>query len=446
MNTPQSLQQNSQTIPLKKKIGFGIADIGGNIFFTVMGFWTLTYLTDTVYLNAALAGTAVMASKFWDAVTDPVVGYLSDRTQSRWGRRRPYLLFGALPFGFFFWYFFTAPPIHGQTTLFWWALLSLCILNTAMTCVNIPYTALTPELTHDYTEQTSLNAYRFTFAGVGTLFGAVIMMPIVSSFSSKAVGFSVAAGIIGAIITITTLITFFSVKEPVIYNDIRLKKESIIKSYRTVFKNKAYGILLTTFVLHITALNFLQGMIVYYLKYVHGAEAFSGTVMGILLLTAIASIPIAAKVSNRYGKYRTYQIGFGIIGISALLVFFIGHRVDIRILTGLFVLAGIGIGFCFATPWAMLPDVITQSKNTAHNEGCYYGVWTFTSKLGQALSVGISGILLHNAGYAADAVQNKSALLTIRILAGPIPAVICLAGIIMLYMYHRIEKQPMYHA
>lgn len=204
---------NNTRLSVRKKIGFGIADAGGNVFFTVMGFWALTYLTDTVYLTPALAGIAIMAAKIWDAVTDPMVGYLSDRTCTRWGRRRPYLLFGALPFGLSVYLFFTKPLFIGQTALFWWALLMLCVVNTAMTLVNIPYSALTPELTADYNEQTSLNAYRFLCAGIGTMIGAVIVMPIVAAFSSKAAGFSAAGAVIGVVIVAATLVTFLSVRE-----------------------------------------------------------------------------------------------------------------------------------------------------------------------------------------------------------------------------------------
>ena len=103
------------------KLGFGAADLGGNLFFTAMGFWTLNYLTDTVGLAAAAAGPAVMIGKLWDAVTDPMMGFISDRTRSRWGRRRPYLLFGALPLALTMWYFFTSPKAGSQAWLTVWA-------------------------------------------------------------------------------------------------------------------------------------------------------------------------------------------------------------------------------------------------------------------------------------------------------------------------------------
>ena len=423
-------------LPVRKKIGFGIADIGGNLFFTAMGFWTLTYLTDTVYLAPALAGIAIMAAKIWDAVTDPIVGFFSDNTRTRFGRRRPYLLFGSLPFGLSVWLFFTKPSLTGQTTLFWWALLMLCLVNTAMTLVNIPYSALTPELTSDYNEQTSLNAYRFLCAGIGTIMGAVIVMPIVNMFSSKASGFSAAGGVIGGIIIITTLITFFAVRESAVPQKHGKKKtEAFLSAYRSVFKNSAYTVLLAVFVLHITALNFLQGMVVYYLKYIYQAESFSSTIMGLLLITAIISIPVAAKCSNMLGKNVSYRVGLAVLCVSTIVIFFTGHRIGLTGLALLFVCAGVGVGFAFATPWAMLPDAIAWQPEAVHNEGCYYGVWTFASKLGQAVSTGVSGLILSAAGYRADTLQSSDTIFAIRLIAGPIAAAVCLSGFILIHFY-----------
>ena len=139
----------SGTLSTATKLGFGAADLGGNLFFTAMGFWTLNYLTDTVGLGAAAAGAAVMVGKLWDAVTDPMMGFVSDRTRSRWGRRRPYLLFGAIPLALTMWFFFSNPGIENKLWLGVWAAVALCMLNTAYTVVNIPYSSLTPELTSD---------------------------------------------------------------------------------------------------------------------------------------------------------------------------------------------------------------------------------------------------------------------------------------------------------
>ena len=117
-------------LPLGVKMGYGVGDLGGNLFFTAMGFYSLIYLTDTVGIASALAGAAILIGKFWDAVTDPTMGYISDRTRSRWGRRRPYFLFGAVPLLLAMWYFFSAPDFQNRQTLgFIWALFALCLFK-----------------------------------------------------------------------------------------------------------------------------------------------------------------------------------------------------------------------------------------------------------------------------------------------------------------------------
>ena len=205
--------EGSRKLAVRTKLGFGVADLGGNLFFTAMGFWSMNYLTDTVGIPAALAGMAVMVAKIWDAVTDPMMGYISDRTRSPLGRRRPYMIFGALPLLLSSWLFFTAPALQGPAALTAWAIATLCLLNTAYTVVNIPYGSLTPELTKDYHERTSLNGYRFGFAVIGTILGAAIVLPIVGVFGDKKAGFSAVGLLFGVVMAVTALITGFSVRE-----------------------------------------------------------------------------------------------------------------------------------------------------------------------------------------------------------------------------------------
>ena len=199
-------------LPVGVKLGYGVCDLGGNLFFTVIGFWLLNFLTDTVGLAAGLAGLTIAIGKIWDAVTDPMTGYLSDRTKSRLGRRRPWMLFGSVPLFLTMILMFTNPalfagagwnPAEQQTFLFIWATVLFCLLCTAYTAVNIPYNSLTPELTQDYHERTSLNGYRFGFAVVGSLLGAGASLPIVMAFPDKNTGFAGMGSIFGALMLIT---------------------------------------------------------------------------------------------------------------------------------------------------------------------------------------------------------------------------------------------------
>ncbi len=431
-----------EKLSLGTKLGFGVGDLGGNLFFTAMGFWSLNYLTDTAGIPAAAAGIAIMLAKIWDAVIDPAIGYLSDRTKSRWGRRRPYLLFGALPLFLAMWYFFSAPTFKTTTGGAFWAALMLCTLNTAYSLVNINYGALTPELTKNFKERTSLNGYRFSFAVIGTILGAAIVLPIVNlAGGNKHLGFSYVGLIFGIIMAVTILITFFSVKERV-HEPEEQPKDHFFKTYFSVFRNGTYVRLLVVYGLHLTALTFVQTILVYYFKYQYRNEGMTTIAMIALLVTAMFMIPVSVWVSKHIGKKRTYQLALGIVSVSCMLIFALGHILGLYFTLGVMVFAGIGIGFAYVPPYAMLPDVVEVDaiKSGNRKEGAFYGMWTFIAQFGVAMATGLTGPFLDMAGYVPDAVQNPATLFTIRLIIGPIPAAIFLAGILLVNRYPLDEK------
>ncbi len=439
----QNKSGSGTRLRLGTKLGFGAADLGGNLFFTAMGFWTLNYLTDTVGLAAAAAGAAVMIGKLWDAVTDPMMGFISDRTRTRWGRRRPYLLFAAVPLALTMWYFFSAPSIQSPAWMAVWAAFALCLLNTAYTVVNIPYSSLTPELTKDYHERSSLNGYRFGFAVIGTILGAGAVLPLVDLFKpDKAAGFSFMGGVLGALMAISTLVTFLAVKEPD-HSHEPVPTEKFFPTFLAVFKNKPYVIVLITYALHLTALNFMQGILVYYFKYIYGNEGLTTMAMILLLVTAMAFIPVSVLVSKKIGKKRTYQISFAVLAVSCLAIWAFGHVLGSGFFLGVMVFAGIGVGFGYVAPWAMVPDAIEVDAIRTGNrkEGAFYGMWTFTSKVGTSLAIALTGVILGAAGYAANlGTQSPATLSAIRLIIGPIPAVVFIAAILLIERYPIDEK------
>lgn len=439
----KSANAKTGTLGLGTKLGFGAADLGGNLFFTAMGFWTLNFLTDTVGLSAAAAGAAVMIGKLWDAVTDPMMGYISDRTRSRWGRRRPYLLFGAIPLALTMWFFFTNPKIESPALLAVWAAAALCLLNTAYTVVNIPYSSLTPELTKDYHERSSLNGFRFGFAVIGTILGAGAVLPLVGIFGSdRSAGFSFMGAVLGAVMAASTLVTFFAVKEPDHSHEPR-PTEKFFPTFLAVFRNKPYVIVLLTYALNLTALNFVQGILVYYFKYIYKNEGMTTVAMILLLVTAMACIPISVLVSRKIGKKRTYQICFAILSSTCLLIYFLGHTLGMNFFLAMMVYGGIGVGFGYVAPWAMVPDAIEFDAVRTGNrkEGAFYGMWTFTSKVGTSLAIALTGAILGAAGYAANlAEQSASSLAAIRLIVGPIPALVFFLALLLIESYPIDEK------
>ncbi len=435
----------SPHLSLRTKIGFGIGDLGGNLFFTAMGGYTLYYLTDNVGLSAALAGAAILVGKVWDAVNDPLMGYITDRTRSRWGRRRPYFLFGALPILLTMGFFFMNPDFRGNQTLgFVWATVALLLLNTAFTALNVPYGSLTPELTKDYKERSTLNGYRFVFACVGTVVGSltVLLVDLVGKAGGNPrLGFPVVGLLFGLIIAVTILGTFFGVREPDHSHEPR-PTEKFFRTYLHVFKDGTYLRLAFTYMLHLTGLTFLQAILVYYFKYMYGQEGMTTVAMLLLLVVAMAMIPVSVVVSKRIGKKGVYQIAFAILIVACMLIFAFGHILGMTFTLVLMLFAGIGIGFAYVPPYAMLPDIVEVDavRTGVRKEGSYYGMWTFFSTFGVALATSLAGVFLNWSGYVAGAVQNAQTLLMIRLIVGPIPSVIFLGAILLLARYPLDEK------
>jgi len=452
------------------KVGYGVCDMGGNLFFTAMAFVFLFYLTDVVLIKPALAGVIVAVGKIWDAVTDPVVGYVSDRTETKLGRRRPYMLVGAFPLFVATIIMFTNPllvfdkvsflspdvfaegfdwsaaawnPSEHQTLLLIWGIIFFCLLNLAYTLVNIPYNSLTPELTQDYHERTSLNGFRFGFAVFGTLLGAAAAFPIIHAFVNENVGFLVLGTIFGVVMMITALITVIAVREPERHGDKPTK--GFFETYLKVFKNKPYLFIVFTYALHITALSVVSGVAAYYFKYIHQNEDIITIAMVILLVTAMLFIPVSVLLSKKIGKKPVYILGMGGFGLSILIIGLFGGRLPVNFSLVMMFFAGIGMGFTYAMPWAIVPDAVEYDYLVTgeRTEGAFYGIWTFAIKIGQALALAISGLVLQISGYQANIVPQplESANTGILLLMGAIPAFIFLLGILVLSKYPINEER-----
>lgn len=423
------------------KLGFGVGDLGGNLFFTVMGFYLLNFLTETIGMAAGLAGTALMIGKIWDAVTDPAVGYLSDRTRTRWGRRRPYMAAGAVLTFIFLSLMFTNMGITQQGRLFWWVVLMYCMLNTAYTLISIPYGALKPELTSDFNERTVLNGYRMSFAVVGTLIGAAAVMPLVGIFGGGDRGWSATGMVVGGIVAAATLTTVLSVRET-IGHPVK-KAVNVLRSYIEVLKMKEFLTALIPWSLHITGVNVIQASLLYYFQYIYRAPGLFSFALLFLLVGSLVFIPIWVRISAHIGKKKSYNIGMLIFAGAVLTFFFTGHLLPVTFAYVIMAVAGIGFSTQYVMPFSIIPDVVEFdfAENGRRREGVFYGMWTFMSKMGQAFAIALSGWVLSITGYqeataaVPEPVQSASAILGIRLLAGPIPAAFFIAGVIVLSFY-----------
>jgi len=425
----------------KSRLGFGAGEFSSSIFFTVTSFWLMNFLTDEVRLSAALAGTALLVGKIWDAVIDPFIGHLSDRTRSRWGRRRPYLLFFSIPFGVAFVFMFTNPGISSQIGKFIWAMLIYVLLCTVYSLTNIPYNALLPEMSDDYNERTSISGFKQIFAVLGTLLGAGAALPIMGLFPNRTIGYTGMAATFGLLGTLSLLATFFSVRES--KQVVAPAAEKIWESLKDVFTNRPYVLLLASWFTNSTAVAMAESMLVYYYKYIFQDESAVTMAMIALLIATILTFPLWIWLSKKIGKKMAYLIGMSLTIVTILAISFGADLLGINGTLGLMAVAGVGFGSHYVLPCAMAPDTIEfdYAHSGKRREGIYYSIWTFVIALGGALAGFLVGQGLDIFGYIPDAVQSARSILGIRLLIGPVPAVLFLLGNLAIAFYPLTRKR-----
>ena len=381
-----------------------------------------------------------MIGKIWDAITDPITGYISDRTTSRWGRRRPYMFVGAIISFFSMGLMFTKVSFSSELFLFLYLTFLYCLLNTAYTLVNIPYAALLPELSSDYNERTILTGYRMSFAVIGTFVGAAAVLPIIDFFSTKEAGWTFVGYFMGAIMLITALITIWAVREP--QRVVLIEQKGFFVTYKEVLFNKVFLSALIPWSLFIMGTSMVQGALIYFFKDIFGNEGLFQIALVLLLTFSLAFIPVWVKISKKIGKKNSYMIGMGIMSVGVLSFSLLGEVLGPIFAIIVMAVSGIGLSTHYVMPHAILPDVVeydAHHHNGIRREGVYSSLWTFMSKIGQALALAISGWVLAIFAYNPNSVSSL-ANIGIKLMCGPLPIIFYIIGIIILHYFPIDEK------
>ncbi|MDC7235611.1 MAG: MFS transporter [Spirochaetales bacterium] len=424
-------------LSMKTRLGFGIGDLGGNLYFTFIGFYLLYFLTDVLGLSAALAGTTLMIGKIWDAVTDPVTGFASDRTITPLGRRRPYIIAGSVLSLISMYLLFSIDAGGSQTRLFVLATVYFCLLSTAYTLVNIPYAALLPELSRSYDDRTLLTAYRMSFAVLGTFVGAGAVMPLLGLFPDPERGWAILASALGAVMAATALITVWAVREPA-HSREDVKGRGFFKTYVEALGMKVFLQALIPWTLFIAGTSMIQGALVYYFKYIFGNEGLFQLALVGLLTASLLFIPLWVRISGRIGKKNCYNIGMLIMTAGVLLFSYSGGNWSSMTAVIIITIAGIGLSTHYVMPHAILPDIVEYDSvhhGGIRREGVFSSLWTFGSKIGQALALALNGWILSLFDYVPDAVQSSRSIMGIKLVCGPFPALFYITGVLILMSF-----------
>jgi GPH family glycoside/pentoside/hexuronide:cation symporter len=425
------------------KIAYGSGDTGFSLTFTILGAYFAIFLTDVVGLSPGVAAAAVFIGRSWDYVNDPIIGYISDKTRSKLGRRRPYLLFGALPFALTFAMLWWKPPFASSIALAAYYAVAYLLFDTAATFAYMPYFALTPELTSDYDERTSLTSYRMFFSIAAGLLAFIIPLQIVDTFRPENESKVLIMGVSFAFASAAPLlIVYFKTKERSEF--MQQEKPSIKGSLRSVFGNRPFlfglGLYLCTWV----AMDIMQVTLLYFLKYNLLRESQSDLILGTIFVTAALALPLWNYLSKRYGKKTAYIGGVAFWGVVQLVIVSLSSGTSLWIIVSLSAFAGVGVAAGHVLPWAILPDAIEwdEWRTGKRHEGMYYSMVTLIKKLTSSIAIPLALLLLETADYIPNAeVQTPKALLVIRLMTGPIPAALLVAGIALAVFYPLSRSQ-----
>lgn len=446
----------SKKLDFKTKLAYGAGDLGPAITGNIATFYMMFFFTNVAGIPAGLAGSILMIGKIWDGINDPMVGMLTDKTQSRrWGRRLPWLLYGAIPFAFFFFLQWIVPQFTADKNinvwcLFWYYVAIGIVSQAFFTVVNLPYTAMTPELTQDYDERTSLNSFRFTFSIGGSILSLILAKIIFLQIADQQQHYLVLAAVCSVISILSLYWCVYGVRDRILAFEakrMQLPKEAEIPFFeqlKIVFSNKPFLFVIAIYLFSWLGVQITASIIPYFVINCMGMEEGDvPTVMIAVQGTALFMLFIWNYLSQKIGKKLVYFLGMSCWIIAAIGLFFLQPN-QVGLMYVMAVMAGVGVSTAYLIPWSMIPDVIEldELQTGQRREGIFYGFMVLLQKFGLAFGLFLVGNTLQAygfketvAGQSSLPIQPESALLAIRIVVGPIPTVCLIVGLVLVYFY-----------
>lgn len=423
----------------RTKVFYGIGDLGNALVNSAIQFFLMKFYTDAALILPALAGNALLIGKIWDAVNDPLFGWITDKTKSRFGKRRVFMIFGAIPLGIAIALLWFVPQADRIWTFVWIAG-TFILFDTLWTLTNVPYYALTSELTDDYDERSSLTTYRMAMAVPAYLVGAALTPAIVGLFALQRTGYAFIGIVYGALCATALLISAAGFRER--KGLVVSKPEaSPIKSFLIAIRNKPFVWLCGTYFIVNISFAFIKILMIYYIEYQLLMKAESALVMGLMLICVTISLPFWQWFSRKIDKGPAYGLGMLIGGIAVVLTFFLPHH-STALIYLIAVLAGFGFSAQWIFPWAMVADVADYDRleTGQQRSGVYYGIWGLATKISEALALAAVGWILTGFGYVPNVEQTPNALLGIRLFFGLVPAACIFISLPLLFKYPITRK------
>lgn len=445
-------------INLTEKIGYGFGDMASSMLWKLFGAYLMIFYTDVFGLPAAVVGTMFLITRIWDSAFDPIVGVVADRTHSRWGKFRPYLLWLAVPFGIIGILTFVTPDWSPTGKLIY-AYVTYSLMMMIYSAINVPYASLLGVMSPNPKERNTLSTYRMTFAYIGSFIALLLFMPLVNFFSGNSkeladqqTGWTLAVVVIAILCIVLFFGCFAWTKERV--KPIKETQNPLKEDLKDLFKNKPWWILLGAGVAALVFNSIRDGATVYYFKYFVVEEDYatvsffgmsfvlSGLYLALGQAANIIGVIAAAPVSNRIGKRNTYMWAM-IIATVLSVIFYWFDKDDLIWMFVFQALISVCAGSIFPLLWSMYADCADYSELKTGNRatGLIFSSSSMSQKFGWAIGTAVTGWLLGFFGFQANAVQSEEAISGIKMFLSFLPAIGTILSVVFISMYPLTENK-----
>jgi GPH family glycoside/pentoside/hexuronide:cation symporter len=422
-------------LTFKEKLGYGLGDTASHFVWDMAGFWLLFFYTDIYKIPAAAAGTIMLIARFWDMGIDPVIGIISDRTQTRWGKFRPYILFGAVPYAVLSILTFTTPHF-GETGKIIFASATYVLLMTAYAAINLPYSSLAAVMSSDTYERAGLNTYRFICAFIGQFVVTGLALTLAKYFGrgDKALGFRYTVVLFGCLSVVFFFITFITSKERV--QPSTALPSSIKEDLKNLIKNRPWIILACVGIISFIMFAMQNAAIIYYFKYYIGREDSVQLFNVTGTIALIVALPLAKPLAKAFGNRNVFIASSLVSGLFFISLYLPGEK-NIVTIYALNILAKMAYAPAVPLLWTMIADSADYSewKSGRRATGLYFSAATFAQKAGWGIGAAIAGWLLTVFNYVPNAIQTVSALLGIKLLVSIIPGALYMSCAVFMFFY-----------
>ena len=458
----------AEKIKLKEKIAYGLGDAASSMFWKIFGMYSLFFYTDVFGITAAAAGTMFLIARLWDSFFDVFVGIAADRTKTKWGKYRPYLLWFAIPFAVMGVFTFYAPDLSSTGKLVY-AYITYSLMMIVYSLINVPYASLLGAISADPKERNQLSSYRMSFAFIGSFVTFMLLQPLIDFFSktfdnnnikqlahtaeasvsTSVTGWVMGVGVIGVICVILFLLCFSWTKERV--QQIESEENVSIKTdLKNLFHNAPWWILVATGLAALLFNAVRDSVAIYYfrdfvkLNYKMAGTGWDITTIYFLVGQAanLIGVMAAPSISAKYGKKKTYMIAILFAGLLSIVFYFIPNNI-VWILTLQFLIS-IFAGYVLPLLWSMFADIVDHQELLTGRRatGLIFSSSSMSQKLGWALGAALSGWILAWFNYIPDAVtQSADTIFGEKLMISLLPAACCVLAFLGMFFYPLSDKK-----